>query len=55
MLIVFFDVYEIVYIEFLSQGQTINNNVYKNILGRLMRSEEREKRIEADEVMATSP
>ena len=34
MLIVFFDVH----LEFLPQGQTINQNVYKDILPRLMRS-----------------
>ena len=37
MLIVFFDVYGIVNLEFLPQAQTINQNVYKNILQRLMR------------------
>ena len=37
MLIVFFDVHGIVYLEFLPQGQTINQNVYKDILRRLMR------------------
>ena len=45
MLIVFFDAYGIVHLEFLPQGQTINQNVYKNILRRLMRSV-REKRRE---------
>ena len=45
MLIVFFDVHGIVYLEFLPQGQTINQNVYKDILRRLMRSV-REKRKE---------
>ena len=45
MLIVFFDVHEIVHLEFLPQGQTINQNVYKDILRRLMRSV-REKRRE---------
>ena len=43
MLIVFFDVHEIVQLEFFPQGQTINQNVYKDILRRLMRSV-REKR-----------
>ena len=38
MLIAFFDVHEIVLAEFLPQGQTINQYVYKNILRRLMRS-----------------
>ena len=38
MLIVFFDVHGIVHLEFLPQGQTINQNVYKDILRRLMRS-----------------
>ena len=38
MLIAFFDVNEIALAEFLPQGQTINQLVYKNILQRLMRS-----------------
>ena len=38
MLITFFDVHEIIHAEFLPQGQTINQHVYKNILGSLMRS-----------------
>jgi len=41
----FFDVYAIVHAEFLPQGQSINQHVYKNILQRLMRSV-REKRRE---------
>ena len=41
----FFDVHEIVDAEFLPQGQTINQQVYKNILRHLMRSV-REKRRE---------
>ena len=45
MLIAFFDVQGIVHAEFLPQGQTINQHVYKNILRRLMRSV-REKRRE---------
>ena len=45
ILIVFFDIHEIVHLEFLPQGQTINQNVYKDILRRLMRSV-REKRKE---------
>ena len=45
MLIAFTDVYGIVHAEFLPQGQTINQYVYKNILQRLMRSM-REKRSE---------
>ena len=45
MLIDFFDVHGIVHLEFLPQGQTINQNVYKDILRRLMRSV-REKRRE---------
>ena len=45
MLIVFFDVHGIVHLEFLPQGQTINQNVYKDILRCLMRSV-REKRRE---------
>jgi len=38
MLIAFFDVYGIVHAEFLPQGQTINQHIYKIILWRLMRS-----------------
>ena len=38
ILIAFFDVHGIVHAEFLPQGQTINEHVYKNILRRLMRS-----------------
>ena len=45
ILIAFFDVYGIVHAEFLPQGQTINQHVYKNILRRVMRSV-REKRRE---------
>ena len=45
MLIAFFDVHGMVLAEFLPQGQTINHDVYKNVLGRLMRSV-REKRRE---------
>ena len=45
MLIVFFDVHGIVHLEFLPQGQTINQNVYKDILQHLMCSV-REKRRE---------
>ena len=45
MLIAFFDVHGIVHAEFLPQGQTINQHVYKNILRRLMYLE-REKRRE---------
>ena len=45
MLIAFFDVHGIVHAKFLSQGQTINQHIYKNILRRLMRSV-REKRRE---------
>ena len=37
MLNAFVDVHRIVYAEFLPQGQTINQHVYKNILRRLMR------------------
>ena len=36
MLIAFFDVHGIVHLEFLPQGQTINQIVYKDILRRLM-------------------
>ena len=45
MLITIFDVHGIVYVEFLPQGQTINQHVYKNILHHLMCSV-REKRRE---------
>ena len=38
MLITFFDVRRIVHSEFLPQGQTINQQVYKEILWRLLRS-----------------
>ena len=44
MLITFFDVHGIVHAEFLPQGQTINQHVYKNILRRLMRSVREKKR-----------
>ena len=37
MLIALFDVYEIVRIQFLPLGQTINQNVFNDILRRLMR------------------
>ena len=56
MLIAFFDVLGIVQTEFLPQGQTINQDVYKNILRRLMRSvREKKKRTVGNEVMAASP
>ena len=45
MLIAFFDVQGIVHVEFLPQGQTINQHIYKNILRHLKRSV-REKRRE---------
>ena len=45
MLIAFFNVRGIVHMEFLPQGQTINQHVYKEILQRLLRSV-REKRRE---------
>ena len=45
MMVAFFDVHGIVHAEFLPQGQTIDQHVYKNILRRLMRSV-REKRRE---------
>ena len=38
MLIVFFDIQGIVHFEFLHQGQTVNQTVYKEILPRLVRS-----------------
>ena len=44
MLIVFFDVHGIVHLEFLAQGQTINQNVYKDVLRRLMRSVKEKRR-----------
>jgi len=44
MLIAFFDVHRIVHAEFLPQGQTINQHVYKNILQRLMRSLRKKRR-----------
>ena len=43
-LITFFYVYGIVHAEFLPQGQTINQHVYKNILQRLMRSVRKKRR-----------
>ena len=43
-LIAVFDVHGIVHAEFLPQGQTINQHVYKNILRRLMRSMREKKR-----------
>ena len=45
MLIAFFDARGIVHMEFLPQGQTVNQHVYKEILRRLLRSV-REKRHE---------
>ena len=45
MLIAFFDVHGIAHAEFLPQGQTINQHIYKDILRRLKRSV-REKRRE---------
>ena len=44
MLIAFFDVHGIVHAEFLPQGQTINQLMYKNILRRLMRSVKEKRR-----------
>ena len=38
MLIAFFDVRGIVHTEFLPQGQTVNQHVYKDVLRRLIRS-----------------
>ena len=58
MLITFFDVHRIVHAEFLAQGQTINQHVYKNILRRLMRSvtlcDGEKKRTVGNEVIAAS-
>ena len=45
MLIAFFDVHGIVHVEFLPQGQTINQHVYKNILRSLMRSVKEKKEL----------
>ena len=50
MLIDCFDVHGIVHAEFLPLGQTNNQNVYENILQRLMQPA-REKRIVGNEVM----
>ena len=44
MLITFFDVRSIVHCEFLLQGQTINQQVYRKILRRLLRSVRGKKR-----------
>ena len=44
MLIVFFDIQGIVYFEFLPQGQTVNQTVYKEIRRRLVRSVRDKKR-----------
>ena len=44
MLIVFFDVHGIIYLEFLPQGQTSNQNICKNILRRLMYSIQEKRR-----------
>ena len=52
MLIAFFDVHGIVHAEFLAQGQTINQHVYKNILRRRMRSVREKRRELGNEVMA---
>ena len=49
MLVVFFDVHGIFHVKFLPQVQTINPNVCKDILRRLMRSV-KEKRIVGDEL-----
>ena len=54
MLITFFDVHGIIHAEFLPQGKTINQQVYKNILRRLMRSV-REKRKELWETRSWLP
>ena len=44
MLIAFFDVHVIVHAEFLPQGQTIDQHVYKNILRHLMHSVKEKRR-----------
>ena len=44
MLIMFFDVRGIIHGEFLAQGQTINQQVYKEILWLLLRSVHEERR-----------
>ena len=50
MLIVFFDIQGIVHFEFLPQGQTVNQTVYKEILRRLVKSvrDKRRSRWEAN-------
>ena len=54
MLIVFFNINGIDHIEFLPLGQTINQNIYQDILQRLMHLVQ-EKRTVEDRVMAVSP
>ena len=44
MLVAFFDAHGTVHAEFLPQGQTINQHIYKNILRRLMRSVTKKRR-----------
>jgi len=44
MLMAFFDVRGIVHTEFLPQGQTINQQIYRDILQRLMRSVQEKRR-----------